>query len=185
MHVVTISGSDEEINGEWMIGATGGESSYSNSKRDMIHKIMLLTAIALVTENGDTVIPAIGCPLSDFEDGDRKTDLYEYLIPDGRVDITVDGVSRYYYVEKNKGLIFPESFGALCKKLGIKISREEIKGTHSFRRNAITDVVNESGGNLILAAELFGNSPEIAKKNYYTGINKEEALRVLNRRKFS
>ena len=76
-------------------------------------------------------------------------------------------------------------YSRICKKLGIKISREEIKGTHSFRRNAITDVVNESGGNLILAAELFGNSPEIAKKNYYTGINKEEALRVLNRRKFS
>lgn len=76
-------------------------------------------------------------------------------------------------------------YSRICKKLGIKISREEIKGTHSFRRNAITDVVNESGGNLILAAELFGNSPEIAKKNYYTGINKEEALRVLNKRKFS
>lgn len=45
--------------------------------------------------------------------------------------------------------------------------------------------VNASGGNLILAAELFGNSPNVAKKNYYTGINKEEALEVLNKRKFS
>ena len=76
-------------------------------------------------------------------------------------------------------------YSRICKKLGIRISRDEIKGTHSFRRNAITDVVNASGGNLILAAELFGNSPEIAKKNYYTGINKEEALEVLNKRKFS
>ena len=73
----------------------------------------------------------------------------------------------------------------ICDKLGIRISREETKGTHSFRRNAITDVVNASGGNLILAAALFGNSPEVAKRNYYTGINKEEALRVLNERKFS
>lgn len=76
-------------------------------------------------------------------------------------------------------------YSRICKKIGIKISRDEIKGTHSFRRNAITDVVNASGGNLILAAELFGNSPEIAKKNYYTGINKDEALEVLNKRKFS
>jgi integrase len=76
-------------------------------------------------------------------------------------------------------------YSRICRKLGIRISRDEIKGTHSFRRNAITDVVNASGGNLILAAELFGNSPEIAKKNYYTGINKEEALEVLNKRKFS
>ncbi len=45
------------------------------------------------------------------------------------------------------------------------------KGTHSFRRNAITDVVNASGGNIILASKLFGNSPEVAKKNYFTGID--------------
>lgn len=35
------------------------------------------------------------------------------------------------------------------------------------------------------ASQLFDNSPEVARKNYYTGINKEEALRVLNKRKFS
>ena len=35
------------------------------------------------------------------------------------------------------------------------------------------------------ASQLFGNLPEVAKKNNYTGINKEEALRVLNKRKFS
>lgn len=72
----------------------------------------------------------------------------------------------------------------VCKKLNIKLSREEMKGTHSFRRNAITDVVNASGGNVILASSLFGNSPEVAKKNYYTGINMDEALEVLNKRKF-
>lgn len=60
-----------------------------------------------------------------------------------------------------------------------------MKGTHSFRRNAITDVVNASGGNIILASNLFGNSPEVAKKNYYTGVNVDEALEVLNKRKFS
>ena len=72
----------------------------------------------------------------------------------------------------------------VCKKLGIVLCREEMKGTHSFRRNAITDVVNASGGNVILASSLFGNSPEVAKKNYYTGINMDEALEVLNKRKF-
>ncbi len=76
-------------------------------------------------------------------------------------------------------------YSRICDKLGIKICREEIKGTHSFRRNAVTDVVNNSGGNLILAAELFGNSPEVAKKNYYTGIDKKEALKALNKRKLS
>ncbi|MBQ8007068.1 MAG: hypothetical protein IJ245_05490, partial [Lachnospiraceae bacterium] len=97
----------------------------------------------------------------------------EYLFPAANANgvITNNAVYKFY--------------SRICKRLGIKISREEVKGTHSFRRNAITDVVNASGGNLILAAQLFGNSPEVAKRNYYTGINKEEALEVLNKRKFS
>ncbi|MCR4657611.1 MAG: tyrosine-type recombinase/integrase [Lachnospiraceae bacterium] len=73
----------------------------------------------------------------------------------------------------------------ICRKLGIQICRDEIKGTHSFRRNAITDVVNASGGNVVLAARLFGNSPEVATRNYYTGIDTGEALKALNKRKLS
>ena len=72
-----------------------------------------------------------------------------------------------------------------CKKLGIEVNQEFRKGTHSFRRNAITDVVNASGGNIILASKLFGNSPEVAKKNYFTGIDMQDALECLNKRKFS
>lgn len=73
----------------------------------------------------------------------------------------------------------------ICRKLGIKISREEIKGTHSFRRNAITDVVNATGGNVILASQIFGNSPAVACKNYYVGVDTGTALSALNQRKFS
>lgn len=73
----------------------------------------------------------------------------------------------------------------MCKKLDIEISRELIKGTHSFRRNAITDVVNATGGNTIMASQLFGNSPEVAKRNYYTGADLKDAMQVLNQRKFS
>ncbi len=71
----------------------------------------------------------------------------------------------------------------VCHKLGIKLSREEMKGPHSFRRNAITEVVNASSGDLVLASKLFGNSPAVAYKNYYTGINDENALNALNQRK--
>ncbi len=67
----------------------------------------------------------------------------------------------------------------MCNKLGIPISRELIKGTHSFRRNAITRVVNNTGGDVILAAQLFGNSPEVAMKHYYTKADEEKALRAL------
>ena len=49
----------------------------------------------------------------------------------------------------------------------------------------LPDVVNASGGNLVLAAKLFGNSPAVACKNYYTGINESDALAALNRRRLS
>ncbi len=68
----------------------------------------------------------------------------------------------------------------ICRKLGIKLSREFIKGTHSFRRNAISKVANASNGVLAMAAELYGNSPQVAYANYYTGINLESAKNVLD-----
>lgn len=68
----------------------------------------------------------------------------------------------------------------MCKKLEIELSSECIKGPHSFRRNGITTVTNRSNGNFNLACELFGNTPEVAKGHYYTGIDIEEARRILN-----
>ena len=67
----------------------------------------------------------------------------------------------------------------MCKKLDIQIDRECIKGTHSFRRNAITKAVNNSGGNIIMASMLFGNTPDVAEKNYYAGLDLDEAKKVL------
>lgn len=70
-------------------------------------------------------------------------------------------------------------FRRICKKLNITIDKEVIRGTHAFRRTRITETINNSGGNIILASELFGNSPEVARKNYYTGIDLEEAKKAL------
>ncbi len=68
----------------------------------------------------------------------------------------------------------------MCNKLSIKIDPNFIKGTHAFRRNCITDVINKTNGNVIMASRLFGNSPDVATKNYYTGLNLDEAREVLN-----
>lgn len=73
----------------------------------------------------------------------------------------------------------------MCKKLDIKIDSAFIKGTHSFRRNAITDVVNAANGNTIMASQLFGNTPEVAQKNYYTGVDLQRAKDVVNSRKIN
>ena len=50
---------------------------------------------------------------------------------------------------------------------------------HAFRRNAITQVINQSNGNILMASKLFGNTPAVIKQNYYTGIDLEKAKEVL------
>ena len=67
----------------------------------------------------------------------------------------------------------------MCQALGIPIQKDLIKGTHSFRRNAITKVVNNTGGNVILASQLFGNSPDVALKHYFTKADEEQARKAL------
>lgn len=69
----------------------------------------------------------------------------------------------------------------MIKSLGYQQTDGVILGTHSFRRNAITRTVNASNGNLVLAAEMFGNSPEVIRSNYYTGLNIEDAKAIANK----
>lgn len=96
--------------------------------------------------------------------------------------------SKYLFPATNKtGIITNRAvysvYQKICKKLGIEKEEGIIKGPHSFRRNAITDVVNATNGNIIMASALFGNSPEVAKNNYYTGANMAVAAEILNKRK--
>ena len=67
----------------------------------------------------------------------------------------------------------------MCAELKIPISRDCVKGTHSFRRNAITQTVNKSGGNILMASQLFGNTPDVAENHYYAGLDMDEARTIL------
>ena len=77
----------------------------------------------------------------------------------------------------NNNVVYKQ-YSRMCKRLGIKISREMIKGPHSFRRNGITNICN-NGGSMEMAASLYGNSPLSISKHYYTGANIIEAKRIL------
>lgn len=74
-------------------------------------------------------------------------------------------------------------FHRMCVRLDIPVTRDCVRGTHAFRRNAITEVVNISGGNVVMAAQMFGNSPETIRKHYYTQDNLENKRNVLNLRR--
>lgn len=103
---------------------------------------------------------------------DRYYPNSEFLFPDD----TENGVITNNVVYK--------FYRRMCTNLGIQHVDGVIKGTHSFRRNNITDVINASGGNVIMASALFGNTPNVAEKNYYAGTNLAVAKNVLQERKF-
>lgn len=90
----------------------------------------------------------------------------EWLFPDlqGRWLGTVTGTQTYSIYRK------------ACSVLGIK--NKYYMGPHSFRRNGITKVMNKTG-NAVLASKLYGNSPIIAEKHYYAGIDIDQALEAL------
>ena len=93
-----------------------------------------------------------------------------YLFPSGTASGIITNRAVYYVYRR------------ICKKLGIVSQEDIIKGPHSFRRNAITDVVNATNGNIIMASELFGNTPDVAKQNYFTGTDLSLATSILNQR---
>lgn len=70
----------------------------------------------------------------------------------------------------------------LCQKLNIPVTKEIIRGPHSFRKNAITYVTNATNGNIIMAASLFGNTPDVSSKNYYLGADLETSKSILDKR---
>lgn len=71
----------------------------------------------------------------------------------------------------------------LCERLDIPMSNEYRRGPHAFRRTRITDIVNATGGNTMLAAQMYGNSPETIRKNYYTQDSIDKQRAALNLRK--
>ena len=97
---------------------------------------------------------------------------------------------RYY---KGSSFLFPadsengvitnstiyDLYRRMCISLGLKQEKGVTKGTHAFRRNAITKVANHPKGGMEMASRLFGNSPQVAESNYYTGLDLDRARDVL------
>ena len=94
--------------------------------------------------------------------------------------------SRYLFPADNENGIITNNavynlYRRICKKLSIPISMEKMRGPHSFRRNGITDFVN-SGGNLLMASKLYGNTPQVAENNYYAGLDLKNAADIINKK---
>lgn len=70
-------------------------------------------------------------------------------------------------------------YARMCNNLGIDVSKDFIRGPHSFRRNGITKVANNPGGNIMIASIIYGNSPQSASSHYYSGVDLETARRLV------
>ena len=74
----------------------------------------------------------------------------------------------------------PSDYARMCIRLGIKTDPLCIRGPHAFRRNAITETMVASGGNIDLTAQIFGNSPETIRKAYLLDMDYNAKLVALN-----
>ena len=59
-------------------------------------------------------------------------------------------------------------YSRMCKKLGIRVTKDLTRGPHAFRRNAESKALLKVGGNYSMVTPIFGNTPQVAKKHYCT-----------------
>ena len=105
LHIVEYEGK------AYSIGDPDGATSDSNSKKDMVHKIVTLSAIAMNVDNNDSVKVAIGCPLAVYTDKEAREEYLDYILPKGQIEITVDGKVKKFYIAYRQ--CFAESLGAM------------------------------------------------------------------------
>ncbi len=104
-----------DFNGKtYTVGKTYGiltTNESSDSKKDDVHKLSILTAIAVNTEPGDSVTVAIGAPLSVYQDRVAVNEYLNFIFPETHIRMTVDDVEKDFYVNKKK--VFAEATGIM------------------------------------------------------------------------
>lgn len=87
----------------------------STTKMTLHHQIATWTTLALHVDSGDAVNAAIGCPLSLFENTEKKNQYKDFILPKDEIDIkikTVNGIqSKHFRIGKR--LVAPEGSGII------------------------------------------------------------------------
>ena len=86
-------------------------TSNQNSKNDHIHKLATLTAIAISVNNDDLANVVIGCPVEIYMNKVNREKYLDNILPSGRIDITVNGISKHFMIDKK--MVHPESTGII------------------------------------------------------------------------
>ena len=101
-----------DFNGKkYRVGEAANYDSFVESKAEEIHKICLYTAIGLMTDNDDTVVVGIGCPLSIFVNKEERRRYRQYMMGDKDITITINGKKHHFIIENI--IVLPESSGVI------------------------------------------------------------------------
>ena len=95
----------------YLVGEQAEVSSAKLTKAEDIHRISTYTAIHQLANGDDTVVVAIGCPLSVFENPESKEDYKKYMFPDRQIEIKVNETTKKLTILSV--IIFPESSGII------------------------------------------------------------------------
>lgn len=95
----------------YLVGEQAEVSSAKLTKAEDIHRISTYTAIHQLANGDDTVVVAIGCPLSVFENPESKEAYKKYMFPDRQIEIKVNETTKKLTILSV--LVFPESSGII------------------------------------------------------------------------
>jgi len=106
-----------EYNGQkYRIGEEASNVELSTSKATLNHKLAILLAAARLTEQNDNDITLItGCPLSIFNNIERKEGLRRFMMEGSPFNITINGVQRR--ISFKNVIPLPESLGVPYKNI--------------------------------------------------------------------
>ena len=93
----------------YLVGEQAEVSSAKLTKAEDIHRISAYTAIHQLSSGDDTVVVAIGCPLSVFENPESKEAYKKYMFPDRQIEIKVNETTKKLTILSV--IVFPESSG--------------------------------------------------------------------------
>lgn len=107
----------------------------TNSKNDDIHKYATLFAIASNVSDGDIVHVAIGCPLSEYADVQKRDAYKNAVIEKGTYHVEIDGKKKSFKIEKRA--VFPESTGIIYLRNDLFVENSAIIDIGGLNINAV------------------------------------------------
>ena len=98
---------------KYIIGEQAEEMSFDVSKTNLLHKLVVYTAISELAENDSIIQLVINCPVSIYKNKSLRDEYKNFILNNGEFSITVNGQQFNYEFENI--LVLPEDYGVVYK----------------------------------------------------------------------